>query len=389
MYLIKKIELDETLKYKSSKIMAHTVKTITVALNLLENTLRSFVREERGRQAEEKVKIIDIHDMSQVNIPTDNCILLYRLTSNPHCILVYQDIKIKEEKWGLRGTYIVETSKFLHTHIFELEEYVEFDSTSNNKKSSSIETTNDPEMVKCGPGNMTIPKQMTLKPICDLLAELKKSPKFVNVNKDQLIINKPALMPRLVKSSRVETITDHEKVDIESNVSVSLQTDKDTPIVEQVKIEDINTSIPEPIETEIYVQQMTSPILDNLIEQPMMECIDERVYEITGFEVVGDFIPINNMTECVDKSVHEITNGEVITDAINNVKEEKNISITIIDCNMSGVPKFVPDRSKSIPIINYDSLPTINYDSEPISVGKPNDLSCMNLEEIRIDKFEQ
>lgn len=178
MYFIKKIVLDDKQNYRSSEIMDHTSKTIGAALILLENTARTFVREECGREAAEKVKILDIHKMEQVSEPLVDCMLLYRLAEDPHRIHVYQrktDIS-KAKTWG-GSEYDVATVKFRRMYIIELEKYEKLDLTSlqNTNLASIIPQV---EMVSLGPAGIKVPKPMTVAPMCHLIDELKKSAKF-------------------------------------------------------------------------------------------------------------------------------------------------------------------------------------------------------------------
>lgn len=187
MYFIKKIILDDKQGYQSSKIVDHTSKTISVALSLLENAVRMFVKDECGREAADQIKIIDIYKFDQVNEPMIDSMLLYRLTDDPHRIHVYQKkttvVKVSGYIWGTSDT---PTTFFRRTHIFELEEYSGSISpgTQNTINIPNSENTNVPsilpqvEMVPIGPARIKIPKPMTLAPMCNLIDELKKSAKF-------------------------------------------------------------------------------------------------------------------------------------------------------------------------------------------------------------------
>lgn len=178
MYFIKKITIDATLRYQSSMIVDHTNKKISTAILLLENSVRSFVKDECGREAGEKIKIIDIHNIDQVNEPPLDSVLLYRLTENPHRVIVYQKKttinKVKGWAWGESDTVV---TSFRQTHLFELEEYVNLN--CNVPSNPNIQIQVHEEMISTGPSGIKIPKQMTLAPICNLLDELRKSPKFV------------------------------------------------------------------------------------------------------------------------------------------------------------------------------------------------------------------
>ncbi|AGC02148.1 peptidase C19 subfamily protein [Acanthamoeba polyphaga moumouvirus] len=175
MYFIKKINLDPNQNYKSCEIVDHTSKQIAAALLILENSARSFVKEECGREAGEQVKIIDINDFSQVHEPTLESMLLYRLSNDNHKIHVYQKKNkvTRVNGWITSSDYVV--SEFYRVCIFELEEY--------NKLSISTVHANvsyqpiPEEMVVINSG-IKIPKIMTVAPMCDLINELKNSDKF-------------------------------------------------------------------------------------------------------------------------------------------------------------------------------------------------------------------
>jgi hypothetical protein len=181
MYFIKRIRLNSDEQYEKSILINHTYERIKSALYLLENCVKSFVFEERGRDAMEQARIIDIHDFSQVTEPAIDSILLYRLSSDPHKIYVYQrkTSLIKRTGW-LYNTVDEAISKFHRTDIFELESYekikLNIDTSKNN--SNNDETIPILEMVSIGPAHIKIPKEMTISPICDVINELKNSPKF-------------------------------------------------------------------------------------------------------------------------------------------------------------------------------------------------------------------
>lgn len=190
MYFIKKITVDDKQNYQSSKVVDNTKKTIASALNLLQNSVRAFIKEEYGREASEQIKILDIHKIDQVNEPIVDCILLYRLVDDPHRVLVYQKktvlVKATNWTWGTTDTLV---PQFRRTHIFELEEYektLDKSVPQNNQIQSKAEmedtiiddTIVSVEMVQVGSSKVKIPKPMTVAPMCDLIAELKKSERF-------------------------------------------------------------------------------------------------------------------------------------------------------------------------------------------------------------------
>lgn len=180
MYFIKRITFDDKQMYISSKIVSHTNKSIASAIVLLENSVKDFVKEERGRDATEQSKIIDIHNLDQICEPLIDCILLYRLESDPHKILVYQKrTMIKQVPGWAWGTSEAISKSFYKTDVFELEEY---DKISTNVPPPPPMFTEEKqiqvEMVPHGPANVKVPKQLTISPMCNLLSDLKNSPKF-------------------------------------------------------------------------------------------------------------------------------------------------------------------------------------------------------------------
>jgi hypothetical protein len=190
MYFIKRIKIDDKQHYQSSEIINHTMNTLTDALLLLEKCIRDFIKDERGREASEQTKIIDIQNINQINEPLLDCIQLYRLENNPNQIFVYQKYTtlVKSTSW-VGTTRDSTVSKFRETDIFELE-YVKhlsnpiqniiiqhdinINSSNNNRKPNNANV----EMVAIGSSNVKIPKPMTLSPIRDMINELKQSPKF-------------------------------------------------------------------------------------------------------------------------------------------------------------------------------------------------------------------
>ncbi|BCS83400.1 hypothetical protein QLL95_gp0723 [Cotonvirus japonicus] len=178
MYFVKKINLDINHQYKSSEIVDNINKSISNAFTLLENSAKSFVKEECGREAGEHVKIIEINDFNQVNEPVVDSMLLYRLVDDRHRIYVYQKktmiTKIQNWTWGTSDTV---NSQFSNICIFELEEYNKINVVSFQNQIVLTSIPND-ELVAIGPANIKIPKPMTISPMCDLISELKKSPKF-------------------------------------------------------------------------------------------------------------------------------------------------------------------------------------------------------------------
>lgn len=189
MYFVKRIIIDDKSSYVSSQIVTHTNKTISLAKTLLEDTVKDYVREEKGREAADSMKILDIHDISQVNEPLIDGILLYRLETDPHKILVYQRKSNIEQSKTWTG-YIVETlvSKFRQTDVFELEEYggfkLEFSAQKAEIKTSPLPRKNcDTEMFEVNQGGPKVPVPVGGASKGNLLDDLKNSDKFKHLKR--------------------------------------------------------------------------------------------------------------------------------------------------------------------------------------------------------------
>jgi hypothetical protein len=174
MHFVKRVTFDDKNEYASSQIVDHTNKTISVALSLLIDIAKKFVREELGREAGEKANVIEIKSFDQVHEPTTDGILLYRLVSDPHRIHVYQKKTQTVNVAGWFTTGPVIDSKFKRICIYELEEY------SNKLIMASVPSSiPDHEFVPIGPAQIKVPKGLTISPVVDLIRELKDSPQFV------------------------------------------------------------------------------------------------------------------------------------------------------------------------------------------------------------------
>lgn len=174
MYIIKLITLDNG-TYISSKVVDYTTQTIGTALSLFEKSARNFVKEQYGIKAYETSSVIDIHSLDQVSEPIIDSVLLYRLTSDPHTIHVYQRQTVITEESGWFSTVEIVRNTFSKTHLFELEEH-SCDIEENIER--SIPPTVD--MVAFGPAGISIPKSLTTAPMCDLIEELKNSKRFLD-----------------------------------------------------------------------------------------------------------------------------------------------------------------------------------------------------------------
>lgn len=180
MYFIKKITLDSKKNYQVSKIIKHTNKTISVALKLLESSVREYIYDECGREASIQTSITDIDKIENIVEPILDGIVLYRLESDMFRIFVYKKKTTTSQGW-IKTSF---TSTFYLANIFELEEYtysIDILNNSINVLNSKTDTMDPPGgMVAIGPAKIKIPKLMTVAPMINLIDELKKSDKFKN-----------------------------------------------------------------------------------------------------------------------------------------------------------------------------------------------------------------
>ena len=178
MYFIKKITVQDKDQYVSSEIVGYTTKTISNALILLENSAKSFIQDECGKQVASASKIIDIHDFNQVSEPMIDTMLIYRLGVDPHRLHVYQR-KTKATNGYLWGQTVA--PEFRKIQIFELEECAKFGFVDSANHIETKEIVPVIEMVPVGPAKrVMIPKAMTVAPMCNLISELKNSQRFKN-----------------------------------------------------------------------------------------------------------------------------------------------------------------------------------------------------------------
>jgi len=225
MYFIKKITVNRE-KYESSEIIEHTIKTISVALSLLEQSAKNYVKEECGKQIGTDVKIIDIHNFNQINEPIVDSMLVYRLGTDPHRLHIYQR-KTKIVPGTIYGQSLI--PEFHKIQIFELEEYRKLNLLdSTTLVSSSIPQV---EMVAIGPAKVKIPKNMTVSPMSDLIDELKKSlrfqARFIAVNNS--VLTEPIEITETVIITELPTIVKLAQIIVDPTVI-----NTDTEIVENI-----------------------------------------------------------------------------------------------------------------------------------------------------------
>lgn len=171
MYYIQKITFDEKGQKLNPQIIDHTNGTISVALALLEECVRSFILTECGNQAAKDMKIIDIKGFNQVCEPLIDTILVYRHDVDPHTLHLFQRKSKVVPGWAWGESAIKE---FKQTEMFIITEYNKI--STNEISNSVIATSPSIEMIQVG--RITIPKKFTQSPMCDLINQLKKNERF-------------------------------------------------------------------------------------------------------------------------------------------------------------------------------------------------------------------
>lgn len=215
MYFILRTGFNDKREPTTPVIVDHTDKTITVALATLEASARAFIREEYGKKAATDAAIIDIHSFDQVNEPLVDGMLIYRLGNDSNCLHIYERKTVTVPGY-IYGQTIAST--FRRVQIFTLVEY-----TNINIGSSRAAQTYIPvDMVPVGPANIKIPKALTTAPMCDVIAQLKKSNQFLkrfNTTNNSKQAAKPAV-------ADIETAKKAEIVNIAPIAAVNIvQTD--------------------------------------------------------------------------------------------------------------------------------------------------------------------
>lgn len=172
MYIIKGIRVnDQTYLDSQIKECSYGIGT---SLILLENTARLLVKERSGTEAYHQSKIIDVVDALSIVAPMVDGTYLYRLTNYPHAIHVYERTSTVITSSGWFSESLVAQSSFKRVYILELEECLLLEKHRNNVLEKS-----PVEFVKFGPAGIQIPKNMTVYPMCDVIAQLKSSAQFL------------------------------------------------------------------------------------------------------------------------------------------------------------------------------------------------------------------
>lgn len=182
MYFVKKITLDEKQSYLSSNLILHS--NSESASSMLESAVKTFAREELGREASDQITILTIKNFSQVNEPLTDGMLAYCLEDNMNSVHIYQRktnvVKIKGYIYGSSDTL---ATQFRRTHIFEVEEYdkINIDIDTND---CIVEKPRE-KMTSYTTRSKSIPKRMDF----NIIDHLKKNPmfqaRFTSVNNPQ------------------------------------------------------------------------------------------------------------------------------------------------------------------------------------------------------------
>lgn len=175
MYFIIKTVVDDKQHPILFEIITHTNK-ISAAITLLEQSARTFIKEERGKQESESAKVIDIHNFSQVNEPMLDTMLIYRLSADAHSLHIYQrKSSVVPAGWIYNQTT---ASEFRRVLIFSIVAY-------DTLNAVNIPPPPPPmELVEIGPAKIKVPKAMTVVPMCKVIEELKKSERFLKCYED-------------------------------------------------------------------------------------------------------------------------------------------------------------------------------------------------------------
>lgn len=183
MFLIKNISVDGD-RYISSRIISHiNSSSFIAAQELLVAMALDMVREEFGRSAADRAKIIDIHSLDQIVEPALDGMLLYRLTERPEVIMIYQKRTTHVEQAGYLWSSKATLTEFKKTNLLEVEESnIPIIGTTRSRGEIILPPI---EMVSAGPsGKIQIPKPMQQSPMCDLIEELKRSVRFQSLHRE-------------------------------------------------------------------------------------------------------------------------------------------------------------------------------------------------------------
>ena len=163
-YIIKKILVNENI-YISSSIVEIIPKTISKALNNMFEHAKKYVSDECGNQIANKMEIVDVHTVYQIDEPLVDTMIIYRIGSDSNRLHVYQR-KTKIVPGFIYG--YSSYSEFKRVAIFEIEDnYI-----------TMAQQAEKPTITK-----VSHKSQATNNMMDNLIAELNKFHENKNINK--------------------------------------------------------------------------------------------------------------------------------------------------------------------------------------------------------------
>jgi DNA integrity scanning protein DisA with diadenylate cyclase activity len=162
LYLIIGEEIDKDGRTEKFCVMELTKKNIGDAMELLEKIVKNYIKEKAGNEASQNMKIIDIKSLDQVNEPSIDSFLVYRLESNPQVVYIYQ-----RKTQMINGWWQKVVSEF---RLIKKISIVTYDDKADNE---------DMKMVMVN--NVKIPEFFVNMPMKGLIEELKESPIFLRM----------------------------------------------------------------------------------------------------------------------------------------------------------------------------------------------------------------
>lgn len=168
MYIVIKELVDEKGFKGRPEIVDGTVGTIKEASTLFLHVVKKYIKNECGTEIADESKIIDIKTFEQICEPLIDTILIYRL-ENDHSTLYLYRRKTKIIPGTIWGQTTI--SEFRLIQVYTLLEFQKYDVIKNEEL--------DIEMIPAGPSKILIPKQYTIAPLVNLIAELKTSKHFI------------------------------------------------------------------------------------------------------------------------------------------------------------------------------------------------------------------
>lgn len=168
MHIIIKELVDEKGFKGRPEIADGTVGTIKEASTLLLHVVKKYIKSECGTEIANESKIIDIKTLDQICEPLVDTILIYRLDNDPSTLYLYRR-KTKIVPGTIWGQTTI--SEFRLIQVYTLLEFEKYDVTKSEELTI--------EMIPAGPSKILIPKQYTIAPLVNLIAELKTSKHFI------------------------------------------------------------------------------------------------------------------------------------------------------------------------------------------------------------------